>query len=116
MCVYMCIYVCVLMCMHVCIHTYLFFEILYFAETLLTPEELNDFLKSSVMEKVNAILEKPEIPTDPEEFYFIRDALLLRILQTNAQRPAAVAGITQKRLDRAKTEEGWATVAVSILE
>lgn len=52
-----------------------------------------------------------------EAFYKVRDFLLWKIIQTNAQRPMAVRNISEKAVHRAKvTESGGCVISVSILK
>ena len=84
------------------------------AETLLVPEDFCTFLESlSANEFRQKALNPPLVPT-ATDFYDVRDFLLFRIIQTNAQRPMAVLAITHKSVKRAKIdEEGGATITVS---
>jgi hypothetical protein len=58
-------------------------------------------------------IENPSLQVVPSDFFNIRDYLLLRLLQTNAQRPMAVRNITTKAIDRAKKTDG-ALIMVTI--
>jgi len=87
----------------------------FFVETMLLPQDICTFLKSPIVKKCEALAKRPPRDATPNQYYDIRDYLLLRIIQTNAQRTGAVRGITKEHLERAKlADNGGAVVAVSI--
>lgn len=58
-------------------------------------------------------LAPPTVP-DSQTFFNIRNFLLIRILQSNAERPMAALGVADERFKRAKiTEDGQGVIAVS---
>lgn len=88
-----------------------------FTETMLIPSDVRQFLDSDIAEHCKTLAMNPKWEVVKSDFYDVRDFLILRILQTNAQRPQAVRSITERVLNRATTnEDGWATLAVSMLK
>ncbi|CAC5393034.1 unnamed protein product [Mytilus coruscus] len=84
-------------------------------ETMIMPEDIQSFLKSDKARQCRQCRElalaPPTVP-DSQTFFNIRDFLLIRILQSNAQRPMAALGITEERFKRAKiTEDGQGVIA-----
>lgn len=87
----------------------------FFVETMLMPQDICSFLESPIVKKCKALAKRPPRDVTQNQYYDIRDYLLLRIIQTNAQRTGAVRGITKENLERAKlADNGGAVVAVSI--
>jgi hypothetical protein len=80
---------------------------------MIIPGDLQSFLRSAVAEDAERILMTAEkVQVTQEAYCLARDYMLLRIIQRNAQRPAAVLGITRKKLGTAKeTREGVVIMA-----
>ncbi|CAC5404087.1 unnamed protein product [Mytilus coruscus] len=76
--------------------------------TMITPEDMTSFINSPLANDCDAILNEPKPrPIVKSTFYNLRNFLLLRLLQVNAQRPSAVMAVSSNILNRAKiTEEG----------
>lgn len=115
------VYTCVQVYMHLFIRTYTCLQmcllqlIFYISETMLLPADMSSFLLSDAAKNCQELALSPPIDIVPSQFYDVRDFILLRIFQTNAQRPMAVRNITENIVRRAKiTENTGAVVAVSI--
>lgn len=115
------VYTCVQVYMHLFIRTYTSLQmcslqlIFYISETMLLPADMSSFLLSDAAKNCQELALSPPIDIVPSQFYDVRDFILLRIFQTNAQRPMAVRNITENVVRRAKiTENTGAVVAVSI--
>ena len=86
-----------------------------FVETMILPADIQHYLMSDATRGIEHQIENPSLQVVPSDFFNIRDYLLLRLLQTNAQRPMAVRNITTKAIDRAKkTDDGGALIMVTI--
>lgn len=84
---------------------------------MIIPADIRRFFESDVAEHWTTLATKPKWEVVQSEFYDVRDFLILRILQTNAQRPQAVRSITERVVNRANAnEDGWATLAVNMLK
>ncbi len=80
---------------------------------MLMPRDIQNFLHS---EAVGAIQDKfhSAETMDADDFYDMRDYIIWRLAQTNAQRPNAIAGITKRGMLLAmENQQGGVTVAVS---
>lgn len=85
---------------------------------MINPEDIVAFLASETTKECETILENPpKTELLPTTFFKVRDYILLRLIQTNAQRPGAVRSITPRVLQNAKVTEDGAvlTVGVSII-
>ncbi|VDI06844.1 Hypothetical predicted protein [Mytilus galloprovincialis] len=83
-------------------------------ETMITPEDFTEFWQSDVASEAEAKL-KGEIPHtfQQSDFLHVRNYLLLRLLQSNAQRPGAVRNNTQQSMERAHTDTNGAVVMIA---
>ena len=100
---------------YTCLHMCLLQLIFYISETMLQPEDISSFLLSDAAKKCQELALNPPTDIVPSLFCDVRDFILLRIFQTNAQRPMAVRGITESNVRRTMiTENRGAVVAVSI--
>ena len=128
--------ICTLMntCVHKCMHMYknatnmlvcvcvilcVFISALSFScvsETMLLPIDFKNFLKSDVSKECeDALLHRASIELVPSKFWALRDYLLFRIMQANAQRPMAVRNITENSISKAKRcDDGGAVIMISI--
>lgn len=114
-----CVGVCLCVCMCVCVILCVFISVLSFScfsETMLLPIDFKNFLKSTVSKECeDALLHRAPIELVPSNFRALRDYLLLRILQANAQRPMAVRNITENAISKAKrSDDDGAVIMVSI--
>lgn len=65
-----------------------------------------------VVKHCEGIAKEPAMEVDQQDFY-VRDLLLFRLLQTNAQRPMAIRSINEKIVNKAvMNKDGWATLMV----
>ena len=81
---------------------------------MLRPEDLSAFLQSDVAKEAKALALKPRNQVVPNDFYLIRDFILYRIIQSNAQGPMPVRNISERHIKRAKiSEDGGAVISVS---
>lgn len=82
---------------------------------MILPSDMQEFLNSAAIKEIEATFEEP-IPAYvvPGDIYDKRDYLLFRLVQTNAQRPMAITGITARKVERVEmNEDGGAVVPVS---
>lgn len=87
----------------------------YFADSMIMPSDIAEFLNCPAVSEIKEKALNPSMDVVPADFFDVRDFLLLRLIQTNAQRPMAVRNITQKTIQKAKiTSDGWATMTVSL--
>jgi hypothetical protein len=93
-------------------------DIWFFSGTMINPKDIVAFMESETAKECETILgNPPKTELEPNTFFKVRDYILLRLIQTNAQRPGAVRAITPRVLQNAKvTEEGAVlTVGVKII-
>ena len=83
---------------------------------MLLPVDFKNFLESDVSKECErALTTTPPKEMHAPTFVNLRDYLLLRIMQANAQRPMAIRGITEESVRKAKTtEDGGAVIMVSM--
>ncbi|CAC5400111.1 unnamed protein product [Mytilus coruscus] len=83
-------------------------------ETMILPVDIQMFLRSETAKTIEKKFDNKSWQVVPSTFYDVRDYMLLRLLQTNAQRPMAVRNITIRSIDRAKrTDDGGLSITVS---
>lgn len=81
---------------------------------MIVPDDIAAFLSSTPSNRCRELALKPPMKIVATDFYDVRDFIIMRILQTNAQRPMAVRGMTHRCISMAKrTEDGGALVTVS---
>lgn len=80
---------------------------------MITPQEVATFMESDVAKKTEQKIQG-DIPLTVEQrdFLDIRNFILLRLILSNAQRPAAIRNISQQSIDRAKVTNEGAVVMV----
>lgn len=87
----------------------------FIAATMIMPIDIQDFLQCDFYKSVERKIEENRLQLVPSDFFDVRDLTLLRLLQTNAQRPMPVRNINRLAIERAKqTNEGGAVISVSI--
>lgn len=81
---------------------------------MLTPDDFANFMHSDVAKQAEDKL-KGSVPKEivPADFFHVRNYLLLRLLQSNAQRPGAIKNLTTQAIDRAHVNDKGAVVMVS---
>ena len=81
---------------------------------MLVPSDFQDFLNSDIAKDCEkALLRKPKGDVVPSNYYNMRDYLLLRLLQRNAQRPMAIRNITKRAIENSKISEDGVVITVS---
>ncbi|CAC5393017.1 unnamed protein product [Mytilus coruscus] len=87
-------------------------EIDDYIKHLITNDEVAGFLATEKVKNIEKKLTKIQDATD-EDYYNMRDYLIFRILQRNAQRPGAVVGMTVERVKKAHHSEDGVVVMES---
>ncbi|CAG2196203.1 unnamed protein product [Mytilus edulis] len=83
-------------------------------ETMILPVDIQMFLSSKYAQTIEKKIANKSTQVVLSTFYDVRDYMLLRLLQTNAQRPMAVRNITINSIDRARrTDDGGISITVA---
>ncbi|CAC5379905.1 unnamed protein product [Mytilus coruscus] len=83
-------------------------------QTMIIPEDIAAFLSSTPSNRCRELALKPPMKVVASDFYDVRDFIIMRILQTNAQRPMAIRGMTHRNISMAKRiDDGGALVTVA---
>ena len=84
---------------------------------MIMPNGIVEILNCPAVNEIKDKALNPKTEVVPADFYDVWDFLLLRLVQTNGQRPIAVRNITEETLKKAHiTSDGWATLTVSLLK
>ena len=87
----------------------------FFSGTMINPEDIVAFLELETAKECETILgNPPKTELVPTTFFKVRDYILLRLIQTNAQRTGAVRSITPRVLQNAQVTEDGAVLRVSV--
>ena len=81
----------------------------FFSGTMINPEDIVAFMECETI-----LGNPPKTELVPTTFFKVRDYILLRLIQTNAQRPGAVRSITPRVLQNAKVTEDGAVLTVGV--
>ena len=82
---------------------------------MINPEDIVAFLELETAKECETILgNPPKTELVPTTFFKVRDYILLRLIQTNAQRTGAVRSITPRVLQNAQVTEDGAVLRVSV--
>ena len=99
------------MCLSLCICI----VFLMFVATMIIPADITTFNQSEVAREYEEIYQRePQRPVLKETFIKARDYIAFKVLQGNAQRPAAVLGITEKNVAGAKVTDEGAVITASL--
>ncbi|VDI23172.1 Hypothetical predicted protein [Mytilus galloprovincialis] len=83
-------------------------------ETMILPVDIQMFLSSKYAQTIKKKIANKSTQVVLSTFYDVRDYMLLRLLQTNVQRPMAVRNITINSIDRARrTDDGGISITVA---